>query len=145
MARLPTSNSSSARCTWRRLAPEGFINAVPELAYADFAAALKDALRDFHSPDLLARNPLLRDGICNLGASAGPLELKALLSETASTLFGNPRDEKLRRVIELTYFQPSLKQEAVADRLSLSFGTYRRHLTTSRHRLVHWLFQSSLS
>ena len=115
------------------------------LAYADFAAALKEALRDFHSPDLLARNPLLRGGISNLGRSAGPVDLKALLSETVSTLFGNPRDEKLRRVIELTYFQPASKQEAVADRLCLSFGTYRRHLTTGRHRLARWLWESSLS
>jgi TolB-like protein len=114
---------------------------VPALAYADFAAALKDALRDFHSADLLARNPLLRDGIYNFGGSAGPLELKAMLVETVSTLFGNPRDEKLRRVIELTYFQPAPKQEVVADRLSLSFGTYRRHLTTGRDRLARWLWE----
>ena len=63
------------------------------------------------------------------------------MSETVSALFGNPRDEKLRRVIELTYFQPAPKQEAVADRLSLSFGTYRRHLTTGRHRLARWLWE----
>src|SRR5262245_21251922 len=63
--------------------------------YEDFAAALKDALRDFHSADLLARNPLLRDGLWNLGRPAGPLELKALLTDTVSTLFGNARDEKL--------------------------------------------------
>jgi hypothetical protein len=115
-------------------------NAAPALAYPDFVTALKVALRDFHSTDLLARNPLLRSGIGNLDESAGPLDLKALLSETVSTLFGNPRDEKLRRVIELTYFQPAPKQEVVADRLSLSFGTYRRHLTTGRERLVRWLW-----
>jgi hypothetical protein len=118
------------------------MNAAPALAYAEFAAALKDALRDFHSTDLLARNPLLRGGIGNLGGSAGPLELKALLSETVSTLFGNPRDEKLRRVVELTYFHPAPKQEVVADRLSLSFGTYRRHLTTARDRLTRWLWET---
>jgi TolB-like protein len=113
------------------------------VTYADFAGALRDALRDFHSADLLARNPLLHGGIGNLGSSAGPLDLKALLSETVSTLFGNPRDEKLRRVIELTYFQPAPKQEAVADRLALSFGTYRRYLTTARERLARWLWESS--
>jgi TolB-like protein len=116
--------------------------AAPTLAYAEFAAAVKDALRDVHSPDLLARNPLLRDGICNLGESAGPRELKELLCETVSTLFGNARDEKLRRVIELTYCQPGLKQEVVADRLSLSFGTYRRHLSTARERLARWLWET---
>jgi len=112
-------------------------------AYAEFAAAVKDALRDAHSPDLLARNPLLRDGICNLGETAGPRELKALLAETVSTLFDNPRDEKLRRVIELTYCEPGLKQEAVAERLSLSFGTYRRQLGVARERLTRWLWENS--
>jgi TolB-like protein len=122
--------------------PGAPMNATSALAYADFAAALRDALRDFHSADLLARNPLLRSGIGSLGGSAGPLELKELLFETVGALFGNPRDEKLRRVIELTYFQPAPKQEAVADRLSLSFGTYRRHLTAARERLARWLWES---
>jgi hypothetical protein len=117
--------------------------AAPALAYAEFAAALKNALRDVHSPDLLARNPLLGDGICNFGGLAGPLELKALLSETVSTLFDNARDEKLRRVVELTYFEPGLKQEVVADRLSLSFGTYRRRLSAARERLARWLWERS--
>jgi TolB-like protein len=109
----------------------------------EFAAAVKDALRDAHSPDLLARNPLLRDGLCNFSRSAGPQELKALLCETVGTLFGNARDEKLRRILELTYSQSSLKQEAVADRLALSFGTYRRHLNTARDRMARWLWESS--
>jgi TolB-like protein len=127
----------------RAASPGAPIVATPTLAYADFAAAVKDALRDVHSPDLLSRNPLLHHGICNLGGSAGPQELRALLSETVGTLFGNARDEKLRRVLELTYSQPGLKQEVVADRLSLSFGTYRRHLSTARDRLARWLWESS--
>jgi TolB-like protein len=126
--------------------PTGFREASPAavfaLTYAEFAAALKGALRDVHSPDLLARNPLLLHGVCNLGRSAGPQELRALLSETVSTLFDNPRDEKLRQVLELTYCEPGLKQEVVADRLSLSFGTYRRHLGTARDRLARWLWES---
>src|ERR1700704_3493085 len=125
-----------------RPSPAASMTRVPELAYAEFVVALKDALRDFHSPDLLARNPLLRGGISNLGALTRPLDLKVLLTETVSTLFSNPRDEKLRRVIELTYFQPAPKQEAVADRLSLSFGTYRRYLTTARDRLARWLWEN---
>jgi TolB-like protein len=124
-------------------APAAPMVATPALAYADFFAAVKDALRDIYSPDLLSRNPLLLHGICNLGKSAGPQELKALLCETVGTLFGNARDEKLRRVLELTYFQPALKQEVVAHRLSLSFGTYRRHLGTARDRLARWLWESS--
>jgi class 3 adenylate cyclase len=112
------------------------------ITYVEFAAAVRGALRDLHSPDLLARNPLLHHGIGNLDGSAGPSELRALLSEVVGTLFGNPRDEKLRRIIELTYFQPAPKQEAVAERLSLSFGTYRRHLATARDRLARWLWDN---
>jgi hypothetical protein len=100
-------------------APEHPNFVAPEPAYAEFAAAVKRALSDFHSADLLAQNPLLRNRIGALGADAGPAELRALLTGTVETLFGNPHDEKLRRVIELTYFQPAPKQEAVADRLSL--------------------------
>jgi len=113
------------------------------LAYGDFVKAVKDALRDVHSPDLLTRNPLLRDGLCNLGGSAGPQELKALLCETVGTLFINARDEKLRRILDLTYSQPALKQEVVADRLALSFGTYRRHLTNARDRMARWLWETT--
>src|SRR6202011_4177897 len=68
---------------------EASMNGAPALAYPDFAAALKDALPDSHSAELLARNPLLRSGIGNLDGSAEPLDLKALLSQTVSTLFGN--------------------------------------------------------
>ena len=65
------------------------------------------------------------------------------MSETAAQLFGNARDDKVRRIFELTYFQPALKQEAVAERLALSFGTYRRHLTAGRERLARWLWERS--
>src|SRR5215831_3092145 len=116
---------------------------VPTITYVEFAAAVKDALRDVHSPDLLARNPLLRDGLWNFGGSAGPQELKTLMCETVRTLLGNVRDEKLRRILELTYSEPFLKQEAVADRLALSFGTYRRYLSNARDRMARWLWETS--
>ena len=66
-----------------------------------------------------------------------------MLCETVGTLFGNARDEKLRRILDLTYSQPFLKQEAVADRLALSFGTYRRHLSNARDRMTRWLCETS--
>jgi len=124
-------------------APATLSAAAPAITYGEFAAAVKDALRDVHSPDLLARNRLLRDGLWNFGGSAGPQELKTLLCETVHTLFGNARDEKLRRILELTYSEPFLKQEAVADRLALSFGTYRRHLSNARDRMARWLWETS--
>jgi DNA-directed RNA polymerase specialized sigma24 family protein len=71
---------------------------------------------------------------------AGPADLRALLSETVDALFASARDEKLRRVIEFTYFHPAPKQEVTAERLGLAFGTYRRHLATALERLARWLW-----
>jgi TolB-like protein len=108
--------------------------------FPDFAAALKGALRDYNRPDLLAGNPLVRSRLLAARERPGPADLQALLSQTVDTLFASPRDEKLRRVIELTYLRPAPKQEAAADRLGLSFGTYRRYLTTALGRLARWLW-----
>jgi TolB-like protein len=109
-------------------------------SFEDFAAALKNALRDYSRVDLLTANPLLRSRLMAARGHAHATGLQALLSETVDTLFASPRDEKLRRVIELTYFRPAPKQEAAADRLGLSFSTYRRHLTTALGRLARWLW-----
>jgi hypothetical protein len=55
-------------------------------------------------------------------------------------LFAGARDEKLRRVIEFTYFRPAPKQEVTAQQLGLAFGTYRRHLATALDCLARWLW-----
>ena len=110
------------------------------MSQSAFAAALKDALRDYARPDLLANNPLLRSGFAASSGCACASELKDLLSRAVETLFKSPRDEKLRRVVELTYFRPAPKQETAAERLSMPFGTYRRYLTTALSRLTKWLF-----
>jgi len=107
---------------------------------SEFVVALKSALRDFSRPDLLGRNALLGSRLLAGRDNVGPAALQALLSMTVEELFASPRGEKLRRVIELTYFRPAAKQEAAADRLGLAFGTYRRHLTSALSRLAEWLW-----
>jgi len=67
--------------------------------------------------------------------------LKTLIADGAETLFGNERDRRLYRVLDLTYFNPAPKQEAAAERLGLSFSTYRRHLAAGVDRLTEWLWQ----
>ena len=113
----------------------------PLLPHDEFVAGLRSALREFNRPDLLTRNRLLHAHLLAGFDNAGPAELRALLSETVTTLFAGPRDEKIRRAIELTYFETALKQEVVADRLGLAFGTYRRHLTSGLKRLGDWLWR----
>jgi TolB-like protein/class 3 adenylate cyclase/tetratricopeptide (TPR) repeat protein len=140
MAGVPEEIDASTATEGVASAPQAPPLAEQGLAYPDFVAALKNALRDFSRPDLLAGNPLLRSRLFTVRDGVGPAELRALLSETVDALFAGARDEKLRRVIEFTYFRPAPKQEVTAERLGLAFGTYRRHLATALDRLARWLW-----
>ena len=135
-----TAGSEQPTSEERNSPPRATVSAIN---YVEFAAAVKDACATSTVPICSPAIRCSATDVCNFGRSAGPQELRALLCETVGTLFGNPRDEKLRRMLELTYCQPGLKQEAVADRLALSFGTYRRHLGTARDRMARWLWESS--
>ena len=62
-------------------------------------------------------------------------------SRDGQTLFADERDQRLYRVLDLTYFNPAPKQEAAANQLGLSFSTYRRALAAGVERLTEWLWQ----
>jgi hypothetical protein len=79
-----------------------------------------------------------------LGEAPRPDRLRALLEEAAAGLRAHPRDEKLFRALEATYFKPAPTQEAAADRLGLPYSTYRRHLTTGVRRVTEWLWAREL-
>ena len=113
----------------------------PLASYDAFARVLKTALRNFSRPDLLGQSPLLRSNLMTGNARANPSDLQHMLTGTVNDLFAGARDEKLRRVIEISYFRPAPKQAAAAERLGLSFGTYRRHLTTALDRLAKCLWE----
>jgi TolB-like protein/cytochrome c-type biogenesis protein CcmH/NrfG len=110
---------------------------------SEFESAVKDALRHYTQADLLAGNALLHTRLLTRSAAGAPTPqvLRTLLAETAKTLFAGERDQRLYRVLDLTYLNPAPKQEAAADRLGLSFSTYRRHLTAGVDRLIEWLWQ----
>jgi TolB-like protein/cytochrome c-type biogenesis protein CcmH/NrfG len=120
---------------------------VDMLTRADFDAAVKNALRHYTRADMLLGSPLLKTRIASDGGSkaATVSGLQHLLTAAAAGIFVSQRDQRLRRVLELTYFQPALKQEAVAERLGLPFSTYRRYLTTSVERLTEWLWHQEQS
>jgi TolB-like protein/Flp pilus assembly protein TadD len=113
------------------------------LSHSDFESAVRDALRHYVRTDLLAANALLNAQLLTRSGqgAATPQALKALITETAQSLFANQRDQRLYRVLELTYFNPAPKQEAAAERLGMSFSTYRRHLAAGVDRLTEWLWQ----
>ena len=114
------------------------------LSQPDFADAARQALRDLHRPDLLARNPLLRTRLVQGHAATEQLDAEALrdlLREAVEGLRQHPRDDNLLRAIERTYVRPAATQQAAAAALGLPFSTYRRHLTRGVERVVSWLWQ----
>jgi hypothetical protein len=123
--------------------PEPLVLAEPE-----FVDAVRQALRDLHRPDLLARNPLLRTRLArdHAGTDEPRAEtLERLVRAAVDTLRQHPRDDKLLRAVAATYLRPAGTQEAAAAALNLPFSTYRRHLARGVQRIVAWLWDLELS
>lgn len=117
------------------------------LSQADFTDAVRQALRDLHRADLLARNPLLRTRLVRDHANAEvpcAETLATLLRTAVETLRSHPRDDKLLRAVERTYLRPAPTQEAAAEVLGLPFSTYRRHLSQGMLRVSAWLWDHEL-
>jgi hypothetical protein len=116
------------------------------LSQPDFAAAVRQALRDYTRPAALATNPLLRSRVAAEHAEDAPsaATLQAVLREAAESLRATPRGRKLYRALERTYLAPAETQEAAAELLGLPFSTYRYHLTGAIARVTGWLWQREL-
>jgi hypothetical protein len=116
------------------------------LSRPEFEDAVRQALRDYTRPNLLAANPLLRSRLVIEAAEppVTPAILQALLREASASLTGNPKDEKLYRAIYHTYLEPAPSQERAAELLDLPFSTYRYHLNKGIERVTGWLWQREL-
>jgi hypothetical protein len=115
------------------------------LSYSDFDAAVRQAMRDLHRPDLLAANPLLRSRLVqDHEGAAGAAGLAELLRAAATSLAGDPRHDRLFRALDRTYLRTPRTQEAAAAALGLPFSTYRRHLRQALDQVVARLWQREL-
>jgi hypothetical protein len=120
------------------------------LSETEFAAALREALRDFAQPDLMQANPLLRSRLVvdRSGPQAELLArvntLRSIIQSTAEAWQVTPRDAKLYRALYHTYFKPAPTQERAAEILDVPFSTFRRHLTAGVARLTEGLWQREL-
>jgi hypothetical protein len=120
------------------------------LSESEFAEAVRDALRDFTQPDLLAVNPLIQSRLVldQTGRAADARQravaLQASLKAAAESLQASPRDAKLYRAVYHTYVQPAPTQEQAAELLDVPFSTYRRHLKSGLQRLTESLWQQEI-
>lgn len=130
-----------------RLLPAGApVQHEPEfvvLSQEEFADAIRKALRHLSKYGELAANPLIRTRL--LAGRADPVRtLRELLEDGIRDLGGDPRAGKLHRALDVTYLRGAPTQEAAAERLGLSFTTYRRHLTAGIERICEDLWRREL-
>lgn len=117
--------------------------ALAVLSQEEFTDAVRKALRHLAKPGELATNPLTRGRL--LAGRADPANaLRELLEEGIRDLGRDPRAGKPHRALDVTYLRGAPTQEAAAERLGLSFTTYRRHLTAGIERLCDDLWRREL-
>ena len=144
-APVPSAESADPAECGPTLAVEA--QAGPRLAVPELAAAVRAALRDFTSPDLLRHNPLTRSRTVaeragrEAGSEARVDALRALLWEVVDALGASPRRAKLRRALHHTYLEPAGSQERVAEQLELPLTTYRDHLRAGLRLVGEILWQ----
>lgn len=116
------------------------------LSEPQFHDAVRQALRNYHRPDALATNPLIRSRLIaeHAGEDPNAATLQTLIREAAEALLANRKDERLYRAIYRTYFAPAETQELAAEALGLPFSTYRYHLATGIQRVTDSLWQREL-
>ncbi|MDH6228285.1 MULTISPECIES: ATP-binding protein [Streptomyces] len=115
------------------------------LARAAFDTAVRDALRDWHRPDVLAAGALRTTRMVTGQPGYAPEHagemLRELLSDAVDALRADPRDAKLHRVLATTFFHRVPSHMVAAERLSLPYSTFRRHLQRGCERVCDILWQ----
>lgn len=121
------------------------------LSQSDFALAVRHALRNFHRPEALRTNPLLRSRLV-LDRAGGHADegtriatLQALLQEAAEALRRSPRHERWYRALHHSYLRPALSQEQAAEAMDVPFSTFRRYLVQGLKELTDFLWRQEIS
>lgn len=116
------------------------------LSEEEFGRAVRDALRGVARPGGLDGNPLLRSRVVveHPGGGAPGEVLAGLLAQATGELADHPRDDRMRRALQLAYLTPAPTQDAAAERLGLPSSTFRRHLTDGVAHVVTWLWEREL-
>jgi hypothetical protein len=112
------------------------------LSEAEFATAVRKALRDYTRADRLRESPLLRCRLITTRmASTDAISeqvglLQTLVKDAVETLSVAPADRRLHRVLFRSYLSPSRSLERAAEVLELPSSTFRRLLGTATARVA---------
>jgi len=120
------------------------------LAEPQFAAAVRQAVRDYTRLDRLRSSPLLRCRLITtrLSGNESPSRqaelLKVLIKEAAESLAVAPSDRRLHRVLVRAYLAPAPTLERAAEVLELPSSTFRRLLGSAVGRVTTLLWSQEL-
>ncbi|WP_162794783.1 ATP-binding protein [Nonomuraea lactucae] len=122
--------------TWRRRQATSF-------SRTEFDQAVRLALRSWRRPDLLSDSDLVRSRIVRDRAGVDAVTgIRQVLSAALETIGSDSRQAKSHRVLIATYLRGAPTQEAAAERLSLPFSTYRRHLARGLEMICDLLWKA---
>lgn len=116
----------------------------------EFAKGVRHALKHFHVPDMLAKNPLLNSALVTgrTGAKADSdskvRSLQAVIAEVVKFLGTVPKRVPLYQALRYTYLEPKGSQERVTEWLDLPFSTYRGHLRAGIEVLTDVLWRKDV-
>jgi hypothetical protein len=119
------------------------------LSQEEFAASVKQALRDLHQPRALLRSPLLASAMVQAQLRTDPAAgadrvLRELVQQGTEMLRSDCRADAWYRVIDRTYLRPAPSQEKAAELLDLPFSTYRRYRDRGLEVITDWLWQRDI-
>src|SRR4051812_39955093 len=102
----------------------------------EYAAAVRDALRDFRVPHSLAGSPLAQGFTQEERAES----VRALIRRATDESFGDtPNERLLHDILIRGYVDPAPSHEQAADELSVSRSTYFRRLKAAAERVAEHL------
>jgi hypothetical protein len=103
---------------------------------ADYAGAVREALRDFRVPHHLAASPLAEGSSQEERAES----VRMLIREAAEQSFGDtPNERLLHDILIRGYIDPAPSHEQAADELCVSRSTYFRRLKAAAERVAEHL------
>ena len=142
-----TIGPETLECHVADLGPGGILGAYRDVVYAELglvpptpepfpAEAVRDALRNWDDPIVLAGSPLAEGTTVDERCDSVRRSLSGALDRAFG---GGPEDALLRRVLEHGYLAHVSSHEATARRLGMSRDTYFRRLREATERVAEFL------
>ncbi|WP_338145815.1 AAA family ATPase [Streptomyces scabichelini] len=112
-----------------------------QLPPAAFEEGVLEALGTWQTPRELATSVLLHSHLVPSGSPDPVADLRGAITTALDAIQIDPAGIKAHEVLSATYITALCTHKATARRLGVPYGTYRRHLTLAKERLIEQLLR----